>query len=44
MRIPSSMLVDDLTDPVNGWQARYDSDLDGADFLAWQRQFGRGIP
>ena len=34
---------DDLTDPILGWEARYGNDLDGADFLAWQRQFGRGV-
>lgn len=29
--------ADDLTDPVEGWEARYGVDLDGSDFLAWQR-------
>lgn len=31
---------DDLTDPVNGWIARYGVDLNGIDFLNWQREFG----
>ena len=35
---------DDLTDLVNGWQARYGVDLDGSNFLDWQRQFGSGVP
>jgi hypothetical protein len=30
----------DLTDPVDGWEARYGVDLDGSNFLDWQRQFG----
>lgn len=30
----------DLTDPQLGWSARYGIDLDGSDFLQWQRQFG----
>ncbi|QEG34706.1 formylglycine-generating enzyme family protein [Bythopirellula goksoeyrii] len=30
----------DLTDPTLGWSARYGIDLDGSDFLNWQRQFG----
>lgn len=30
---------DDLTDPVDGWEARFGIDLDGSDFLTWQRQF-----
>ena len=34
---------DDLTDPVDGWEARYGVDLDGNDFLAWQRQVGSGV-
>ena len=34
---------DDLIDPVDGWQARYGVDLDGFDFLAWQREFGSGV-
>jgi hypothetical protein len=34
----------DLTDPVNGWEARFGVDLDGFDFLVWQRQFGSGVP
>ena len=35
---------EDLTDPVNGWEARYGVDLDGRNFLDWQRQFGSGVP
>jgi len=35
---------DDLTDAVQGWQARFGSDLDGGNFLGWQRQFGSGVP
>ena len=35
---------DDLNDPVDGWQARYGNDLDGSNFLDWQRQFGSGVP
>jgi len=35
--------VDDLNDPVLGWEARYGIDLDGSDFLMWQRQLGSGI-
>jgi hypothetical protein len=31
----------DLTDPVLGWQARYGADLDGGDFLDWQRNLGQ---
>lgn len=34
---------DDLTDPTRGWKARYGAELDGADFLVWQRQFGCGV-
>jgi hypothetical protein len=34
---------DDLTDPVLGWAARYGVDLDGRDFLTWQRNFGSSI-
>lgn len=34
---------DDLTDPTLGWQARYSDDLDGGNFLEWQRQFGSGV-
>jgi hypothetical protein len=34
----------DLTDPVLGWQVRYGTDLDGRDFLDWQRNFGTGVP
>ena len=32
----------DLTDPTLGWEARFGTDLDGFDFLAWQQQFGSG--
>ncbi len=32
----------DLTDPDLGWQARFGADLDGDDFLVWQRQLGSG--
>lgn len=28
---------EDLDDPVRGWKARFGSDLDGSDFLVWQR-------
>ena len=35
--------LDDLTDPEHGWQARYGIDLDGHDFLTWQRQLGSSI-
>ncbi|MBN1854485.1 MAG: hypothetical protein JW829_17265 [Pirellulales bacterium] len=31
---------DDLTDPTLGWIARFGADLDGNDFLLWQRNFG----
>jgi hypothetical protein len=34
--------ADDLNDPVVGWKARFGADLDGADFLAWQRNLGVG--
>ena len=34
---------DDLTDPTLGWQARYGNDLDGSNFLAWQRELGSGV-
>ena len=37
-------LWNDLTDPVDGWQARYGNNLDGGNFLDWQRQFGSGVP
>ena len=33
----------DLTDPTDGWQARFGSDLSGTDFLTWQRNFGFGV-
>lgn len=32
----------DLDDPTFGWKARFGVDLDGADFLTWQRNFGAG--
>jgi len=31
--------ANDLNDPVLGWVARFGINLDGADFLAWQRGF-----
>lgn len=34
---------DDLTHPTLGWQARYGDDLDGNDFLTWQRQYGSSV-
>jgi hypothetical protein len=34
---------DDLNDPVLGWAARYGVDLDGRDFLTWQRNFGSSV-
>ena len=34
----------DLTDPVLGWETRFGVDLDGSDFLAWQRDYGIGVP
>ncbi|MBX3426214.1 MAG: PEP-CTERM sorting domain-containing protein [Pirellulales bacterium] len=35
---------DDLTNATSGWQARYGADLDGDDFLVWQRNYGAGVP
>ncbi|BBO30875.1 PEP-CTERM sorting domain-containing protein [Lacipirellula parvula] len=32
----------DLNDPTFGWKARFGVDLDGNDFLTWQRNFGAG--
>jgi hypothetical protein len=32
----------DLTDPATGWKARFGTDLDGNDFLIWQRNLGAG--
>ncbi|HET6262457.1 MAG TPA: PQQ-dependent sugar dehydrogenase, partial [Chloroflexia bacterium] len=32
--------MDDLNDPVKGWKARYGVDLDGNDFVDWQRNLG----
>jgi hypothetical protein len=35
----------DLTDPVDGWEARFGANLDGGDFLDWQGNFGsNGTP
>ncbi len=31
---------DDLVDPTAGWQTRFGVDLDGNDFLIWQRHLG----
>jgi hypothetical protein len=36
--------ANDLNDPTLGWKARFGVDLDGDDFLAWQRNFGTGTP
>jgi hypothetical protein len=33
----------DLADPVDGWKTRFGVDLDGSNFLDWQREFGRGV-
>ena len=33
----------DLTDPIDGWEARFGVDLDGMNFLDWQRDFGIGV-
>jgi parallel beta-helix repeat protein len=35
---------DDLNHPTLGWAARFGTDLDGADFLRWQRDLGFGVP
>ena len=35
---------DDLDDPVDGWKARFGDDLDGSDFLVWQRNLSPGVP
>jgi hypothetical protein len=37
--LPGDFKVDgaDLTDPITGWEARFGVDLDGGDFLIWQR-------
>jgi hypothetical protein len=32
----------DLSDPVEGWKARFGGDLDGNDFLVWQQHLGQG--
>ncbi|WP_428307787.1 PEP-CTERM sorting domain-containing protein [Lacipirellula sp.] len=34
----------DLNDPTLGWKARFGVDLNGNDFLTWQRNFGAGTP
>ena len=34
----------DLTDATLGFNTRFGSDLDGSDFLVWQRNFGNGMP
>ena len=34
----------DLDHPTLGWKARFGIDLDGDDFLAWQRNLGAGTP
>lgn len=34
---------DDLTHSTLGWKSRFGVDLDGNDFLTWQREFGSGI-
>jgi hypothetical protein len=31
---------DDLNDPTSGWIARFGADLEGEDFLVWQRNIG----
>ena len=36
--------ANDLNDPTLGWKARYGVDLDGEDFLVWQRNLGAGTP
>jgi len=33
----------DLTDPTNGWEARFGNGLGGGDFLDWQANFGTGV-
>ena len=35
---------DDLTDPIDGWETRFGVDLDGMNFLDWQREFGTNVP
>ena len=35
---------DDLTDPVTGWYALFGTDLDVADLMVWQRNYGTGVP
>ena len=34
---------DDLIDPVEGWEARFGVDLDGFNFLKWQRECETGV-
>lgn len=34
---------DDLTDPIDGWEARFGVDLDGFNFLDWQREYGTDL-
>ncbi|BBO32079.1 formylglycine-generating enzyme family protein [Lacipirellula parvula] len=34
----------DLTDPIRGWEARFGVDLDGGDFLDWQRNYSGPSP
>ena len=36
--------ADDLNGAPLGWQSRYGADLDGNDFLNWQRELGSGSP
>lgn len=36
--------ANDLNDPTLGWKARIGVDLDGEDFLVWQRNLGAGTP
>jgi len=36
--------ADDLHGATDGWHARFADDLDGGNFLDWQRQLGSGIP
>jgi hypothetical protein len=39
----NSSVVDanDLDDPTKGWKTRFGADLDGSNFLAWQRDLGQ---
>jgi hypothetical protein len=36
--------ANDLDHPTLGWKARFGVDLDGDDFLVWQRNLGAGTP